>query len=95
MASDTYEIYAVKYAHHDRKARDNFYGGDPHDGPMPLDYFVWAIVGEQRTLILDTGFDAAMAKKRGRDFLTPPREGLAAIGVDADTVKDVIISHMH
>jgi glyoxylase-like metal-dependent hydrolase (beta-lactamase superfamily II) len=36
-----------------------------------------------------------MAKKRGREFLTPPREGLAAIGVDADAVRDVIISHMH
>jgi hypothetical protein len=58
------EIYAVRYAHHDRRASENFYGGDPHDGPMPLDYFVWAIVGENRTLILDTGFDAAMAKKR-------------------------------
>jgi glyoxylase-like metal-dependent hydrolase (beta-lactamase superfamily II) len=95
MTADTYEIYAVRYAHHDRKASDNFYGGDPHDVPMPLDYFVWAIVGADRTLILDTGFDAAMARKRGREFLTPPREGLAAIGVDAASVQDVIISHMH
>ncbi len=95
MSDDTYEIYAVRYAHHDRRARDNFYGGDPHDGPMPLDYFVWAVVGESRTLILDTGFDAAMAKKRGREFLTPPRDGLAAIGVDPDKVEDVVISHMH
>jgi len=69
MTADTYEIYAVRYAHHDRRAAENFYGGDPHDGPMPLDYFVWAIVGEDRTLVLDTGFDEAMAKKRGRDFL--------------------------
>ena len=95
MTADTYEIYAVRYAHHDRRASENFYGGDPHDGPMPLDYFVWAIVGESRTLIFDTGFDEAMAKKRGRDFLRPPRDGLLAIGVDPDTVGDVIISHMH
>ena len=38
---ETYEVYAVKYAHHDRRASENFIGGDPHDGPMPLDYFVW------------------------------------------------------
>ena len=43
--TDTYEIYAIKYAHHDRPARENFLGGDPHDLNMPLDYFVWAIVG--------------------------------------------------
>src|SRR3954464_1663312 len=95
MSSDTYEIYAVRYAHHQRTARDNFYGGDPHDGPMPLDYFVWAIVGESRTLVFDTGFDAAMAKKRGRDFLLAPRDGLQAIGGDPDRVEDVVISHMH
>ncbi|HKS89272.1 MAG TPA: N-acyl homoserine lactonase family protein [Stellaceae bacterium] len=95
MVSDTYEIYAVRYAHHERRARDNFYGGDPHDGPMPLDYFVWAIRNDERTLVFDTGFDAAMAAKRRREFLRPPRDGLMAIGVDPATVKDVVISHMH
>jgi glyoxylase-like metal-dependent hydrolase (beta-lactamase superfamily II) len=96
VESDTYEIYAVRYAHHKRRASENFLGGDPHDDePMPLDYFVWAIVGERQTFILDTGFDAAMAKKRGREFLRPPRDGLLAIGVDPASVRDVIISHMH
>ena len=41
---EPYELYAIRYAHHDRRASENFIGGDPHDGPMPLDYFVWAIV---------------------------------------------------
>ena len=96
MTADTYEIYAVRYAHHHRLARESFLGGDPHDdSPMPLDYFVWAIVGENRTLILDTGFDEVMAKKRQREFLRPPRDGLLAIGVDPATVDDVVISHMH
>jgi hypothetical protein len=40
VSSDTYEIYAVRYAHHHRTARDNFYGGDPHDGPMPSRLFL-------------------------------------------------------
>ena len=31
MTADTYEIYAVRYAHHERRASENFYGGDPHD----------------------------------------------------------------
>jgi glyoxylase-like metal-dependent hydrolase (beta-lactamase superfamily II) len=95
MTTDSYEIYAVRYAHHDRRASENFLGGDPHDGPMPLDYFVWAIVGANRTFILDTGFDAAMAAKRKREFLRSPQEGLIAIGIDPTAVEDVIISHMH
>jgi glyoxylase-like metal-dependent hydrolase (beta-lactamase superfamily II) len=95
LPSETYEIYAVRYAHHERRASENFLGGDPHDGPMPLDYFVWAIVGAERTLVLDTGFDEKMAKKRGREFLRPPHDGLLAIGVDPARVGDVVISHMH
>ncbi|MDE2515560.1 MAG: N-acyl homoserine lactonase family protein [Rhodospirillales bacterium] len=62
---------------------------------MPLDYFVWAIKGPDRSFILDTGFDAAMAARRGRQLLRCPSEGLRAIGIAADQVEDVILSHMH
>lgn len=93
MNADIYEIYAVRYAHHERLARESFLGGDPHDdSPMPLDYFVWAMVGANRTLILDTGFDEAMARQRRREFLRSPRDGLLAIGIDPARVGDVIIS---
>ena len=45
----TYEVFAIRYAHLERTARHNFLGGDEHDGPMPLDYYVWAIVDAERT----------------------------------------------
>lgn len=90
-----YEIYAIKYAHHERRASENFLGGDPHDGPMPLDYFVWAIKGADKTWIVDTGFDAAMGKQRSRTHIRCPSEGLKALGIDADKVEDVIITHLH
>ncbi len=94
--SDTYELYAIHYGHHARKAHENFLGGDPHDdSDMPLDYFVWAIVGEQRTFVLDTGFGPDMAEKRGRRIVRPVADGLKAIGIDPATVGDVIVSHMH
>ena len=38
---DTYEIHAIRYAHLERRSPENFLGGDAHDVPMPLDYFVW------------------------------------------------------
>ena len=90
-----YEIFAVRYGRHERMATDNFIGGDPHNGPMPLDFFVWVIKGGGRTFVLDTGFDEAMAKKRSRTVLRPVGEGLKAIGVEPGEVKDVILSHMH
>lgn len=93
---EPYEVFAVRYAHNPAATRaHNFIMGDPHDGPMPLDYFVWAMRGNGRTIILDTGFDAEMAVKRKRDFLRSPGEGLKMVGIDPDTVEDVILSHMH
>jgi glyoxylase-like metal-dependent hydrolase (beta-lactamase superfamily II) len=94
-ADSTYEIYAIRYAHHDRSAKENFIGADIHDISQPLDYFVWAIVGAERTFIVDTGFDAAMAERRSRKITKPIREGLQAIGIDANAVTDVIVTHLH
>jgi len=91
----TYEVYAIRYAHHPRRASENFLGGDPHDGPMPMDYFVWAIVGVQRTFVVDCGFDAEMARKRGRQLVRTPADGLKTIGIDPAAVRDVIVTHMH
>ena len=70
--SDTYEIYAVKYAHHGpRTAAMNFIDGDPHQSSHALDFYVWAVTNKERTIIVDTGFDEAMAKKRERQILKP------------------------
>jgi glyoxylase-like metal-dependent hydrolase (beta-lactamase superfamily II) len=93
--SDEYEVYAIKYARHNRPAHENFLGGDFHDDNMPLDYFVWAIVGETRTFVVDMGFDAEKGRKRGRTMIKPPEAGLKALGVDPDSVEDVIVTHMH
>ncbi len=85
----------MRYGHLERRSSDNFLGGDPHDTPMPLDYFVWAIVGEARVFVVDTGFDAAVGQKRGRTLVRPVVEGLQRIGVRPEVVEDVIITHMH
>src|SRR5271167_3219725 len=76
-----YEICAVRYAHLTRTARHNFIGGDEHDGPMPLDYYIWTIRGPRVCFVLDTGFDAATAAARGRELVQPVETGLASVGV--------------
>ena len=92
---DKYEVYALKYAYNDRRAAENFIGGDPHDRPMPLDYFVWLIRGNGREVVVDTGFSAAMAAKRKRDHIRCPTEALRTLQCDAATVKDVVVTHLH
>jgi len=92
---EPYEVYAIRYARHDRTARHNFIGGDEHDGPMPLDYFVWLVRNEDRTVLVDTGFDEEVARSRGRQLTTPICDGLTALGVEPASVEDVIVTHMH
>jgi len=92
-----YEVYAVRYAAHlPRTRRESFMGIDPHDSaPHPIDYFVWLARNAERTVVIDTGFDHDEGSARGRRLERLPREGLAALGVDATTVDNVIISHLH
>jgi glyoxylase-like metal-dependent hydrolase (beta-lactamase superfamily II) len=90
-----YELFAVRYAMRDAKRSNHFIGGDPHDGPMPMDYFLWAAVGPERTFVIDTGFTAEVAAKRERTFLRCPVEALQLIGIDGDKVQDVILTHLH
>jgi glyoxylase-like metal-dependent hydrolase (beta-lactamase superfamily II) len=95
MSEPAYEIYALKYAHHDRHSRENFLVEDPHDGPQPLAYYVWVIAGAGRTILVDTGFDERMARQRGRTITTPVATGLAALGIAAASIEDVILTHLH
>ena len=63
---------------------------------MPLDYFVWLIRGEGREIVVDTGFSAAMAAKRGaRSHPVPDGGATKLLECDATTVKDVVITHLH
>lgn len=95
MSEDLHEVYAIRYAHHARRAAENFIGGDPHDILQPLDYFVWLISGPSGVMIVDTGFDEPMAARRQRDIVKPVREGLAALGIAPEAVANVIVTHLH
>ena len=94
---ESHEVFAVRYATMpERRRHHNFIGLDPHDdAPMPIDYYVWLIRNENRTIVVDTGFEPGEATKRGRDLLRLPRDGLAMLGVDPETVEDVIVTHLH
>lgn len=95
-----WEVYALRYATHARRVRDNFVfppepETDPHDGPMPLDYFVWLLRAGERTIVVDTGFGPEEAAARGRTLLQHPADALRAMGVAPDAVADVVITHLH
>lgn len=96
MNDPKYQVFAIKYAELVRQASQNFVDGDPHEtADMPLNYYVWAIVGDARTVVVDTGFGAEVGAKRGRTITRPVEEGLRAVGIEPDKVRDVVITHMH
>jgi glyoxylase-like metal-dependent hydrolase (beta-lactamase superfamily II) len=91
----TFNLYAIRYATREARRRDHFIGGDPHDGPMPMDYFAWVAVGDDRVIMIDTGFTRAVAEQRGRTFLRCPVESLSELSISPEEVDDVILTHMH
>ena len=95
MSDDIHEVFAVKYAEHARKRSENYVFGDPHDEMTSIAYYVWDIKGPSGTFVVDTGFDEAAAKERGRTIIKPVGEGLMALGIRPDKVEHVIATHMH
>jgi glyoxylase-like metal-dependent hydrolase (beta-lactamase superfamily II) len=90
-----YKIFAIRYATRNARRADHFVGGDPHDAPMPMDYFTWVVVEPERTFLVDTGFTEEVASRRKREFLRCPIESLKLVGVEAEAITDVIITHLH
>lgn len=88
-------MFAIRYAHHIGKRSGVFLGGDAHDGPMPMDYFVWLAVGNGRRVLIDTGFKKSVADRRGRQRLHSPTKAIESLGVSADRVTDVVMTHLH
>jgi glyoxylase-like metal-dependent hydrolase (beta-lactamase superfamily II) len=90
-----YRVYAIKYAQRSGRRAEHFLGGDPHDQPMDMDYFVWAVVSDGAVWVVDTGFEASDAQSRRRTLVRSVSEALAAVGVTAAEVDNVIITHLH
>jgi glyoxylase-like metal-dependent hydrolase (beta-lactamase superfamily II) len=92
-----YTVHAVRYAHMERRRHDNLVPVDLHDGPMPMDFYVWLLRSADRTVLVDTGFSAATAQVRGRErvWLRCPIDALSVLGTQAADISDVVLTHLH
>ncbi len=92
----TWQVHAVKYA--DRNARtraDSFIFDDNHDAPHAMDYFMWVLTNGDQTILVDTGYDQPEAAARDRPITLDPREALKPLGVKAETITQLIVTHLH
>ena len=89
-------VTAVKYAERNTRTRsDSFIFDDHPRAPHGMDYFVWVLDNGARQIVVDTGYDAGEGTRRDRPILRDPAQAIAAVGVDAERVEDVIITHLH
>src|SRR3954452_19904693 len=93
---EPFEIIALKYAHlGNRHAGENFILADPHEYASDLDYFVWILRRSDSTYLVDTGFAQEAADRRRRNLLRNPADALPLVGLDANNITDVILTHLH
>ena len=92
-----WEVLAVRFSRLQRHHRDALLlcpeplGGEPLD----MDYSFWVLRSGARTVLVDTGYSADLAARRGRTFLADPIQTLRDAGVDPRAVSDVVLTHLH
>jgi glyoxylase-like metal-dependent hydrolase (beta-lactamase superfamily II) len=96
LMSDKWQVYCVKYAERNTRTRaDSFIMDSAPNAAHDMDYFVWVLDNGQRKIVVDTGYDASEAAHRDRPILRDPAKAIEVVGVDAETVDTVIITHLH
>jgi len=57
-----------------------------------LGFYCWVLRRGDQTILVDTGFAAAAAERRGRQPLIEPTEALRRVGIAPDLV---VLTHLH
>ena len=82
-----YEVYAIRYATFaGRRSYENFIQRDVHDGPMPLDFYIWLIKDGERNILVDTGFNRSAGERRNRKLTISPEIALQKMDVDPSSI---------
>ncbi|MFB6672093.1 N-acyl homoserine lactonase family protein [Streptomyces sp. NPDC056390] len=98
MALPDHRVLAVRVGTRETERSDvylNYRLYGEVDGPATVDYYFWIIQGPDSTVVVDTGFSEQAGRKRGRTLLLHPSEALRQLGIDPDSVEDVIVTHGH
>jgi glyoxylase-like metal-dependent hydrolase (beta-lactamase superfamily II) len=86
------EVLAVRYGTLAATKGDLYHQYESAE-PQSLDYFFWVLRYDDFTVLVDTGFDPAVAARRGRRCLIAPVEAVAAL--DLPPVRRVVVTHFH
>jgi glyoxylase-like metal-dependent hydrolase (beta-lactamase superfamily II) len=93
-----YEVLAVRYGTRVTTKSESYLNFDVYGEPdesFEMDYYFWLVRGAGRTVVVDCGYGAEPAARRGRGMLVDPVDALAGLGVDAAAVDQLVVSHAH
>ena len=96
--ADLYEVLVVRYGTRQTVRSEVYLNyGVYHapDGPIGMDYFVWVIRNEHRTILVDTGFSPAGGESRKRSTLIRPPEAWAELGITPESAPTILLTHAH
>jgi glyoxylase-like metal-dependent hydrolase (beta-lactamase superfamily II) len=90
-----YRVYAASFGRASYAQDKMIQGTDPGTS-LPLQWYFWIIQGNNRTILVDTGFDD---KKKAENWQTenylPPSRRLQQLGISPSDVNDIILTHAH
>ena len=95
--ADQYEVYAVRFATLANFPVSSLVAGADRSRRIDIAMMIWVLKGNDgRIAIVDSGFhrDQYFRQFTVKDYIKPP-DALAPLGITADQVTDILLSHMH
>src|SRR5262249_16091445 len=95
--TDKYEVYAVRFATLANFPVSSLVAGADQSRRLDIAMMVWVLKGiDGRIALVDSGFHREQYFRQFtvKDYATRP-EALAPLGITADKVTDIFLSHMH
>jgi glyoxylase-like metal-dependent hydrolase (beta-lactamase superfamily II) len=90
-----YEIYALKYAGPFLRRQAFLVWLSDWDAQEEINYYIWLIRNEDTAIVVDAGVEPGLAAQRELTGYVSPARILEGLGLAADRVEQVILTHLH
>jgi glyoxylase-like metal-dependent hydrolase (beta-lactamase superfamily II) len=90
-----YEIYALKYAGPFTSSGAFLMWRKDWEKQVQRNYYIWCVRGEKEMVIVDAGIPPELARAKNLAGYVNPVEVLSRIGIKAEEVRHLILTHIH
>lgn len=90
-----YEIFALKFAGPLTSSGAFIIWRKDWEKQVQRNYYLWCLRGERETVIVDAGVRPDLAREKNLNGYVSPVEVLCRIGVKAEEVRHLILTHIH